>query len=212
MMRLFESKTDKVCDWDLSGYTNARIIMPASADTEVEMYRRGFMLADRTMGVSINLMRSKIDFDQLVRMEISELTGEYADVLRIAQASFVDDRRFHIKLRPDLQEASGILAQWIDEKDTTLICKYKGAVIGFLTLRKISDKAAFVHLAAVEARYRITGAAVSLYAKAASMCKASGYQQLNGRISTKNTAVMNLYASLGASFSEPEDIFLIEVE
>ena len=49
---------------------------------------------------------------------------------------------------------------------------------------------------------------MSLYARAVEIAKEKGYKKLDGRISSQNTAVMNLYAYLGASFSDPEDIFI----
>lgn len=69
----------------------------------------------------------------------------------------------------------------------------------------------FVHLAAVLERYRASGAALSLYAAAARDCKSQGVRFLEGRISTANPAVMNLYAFLGAKFSQPVDVYLKEV-
>ena len=68
----------------------------------------------------------------------------------------------------------------------------------------------FVHLAAVEEKYRMTGAAMALYANACKIAKERGYKKLEGRVSTQNTAVMNVYAAFGATFSEPQDIFIKE--
>ena len=65
-----------------------------------------------------------------------------------------------------------------------------------------------VHLAAVEAKYRVTGAAMGLYAKAIEVVRERGFKTLEGRISSFNTPVMNLYATFGAQFSEPQDVFL----
>ena len=52
---------------------------------------------------------------------------------------------------------------------------------------------------------------MALYANACKVAKQRGYKKLEGRISTQNTAVMNVYAAFGAVFSEPQDIFIKEV-
>ena len=78
-------------------------------------------------------------------------------------------------------------------------------------LKDLPDNHSFIHLAAVKQKYRLTGAALSLYANAAEECKKQKKFFLDGRISSTNTAVMNLYASLGAVFFDPMDIFLKEV-
>ena len=86
------------------------------------------------------------------------------------------------------------------------MCLYHEKPVGFLSLREN-----FVHLAAVEAKYRVTGAAMGLYARAIELAGERGFKTLDGRISSLNTPVMNLYASFGAVFSDPEDVFLREL-
>ena len=68
-----------------------------------------------------------------------------------------------------------------------------------------------MHLAAVLERYRASGAAMSLYAAAARDCRSRGIRFLDGRVSTANPSVINLYAYLGAKFSDPMDVYLKEV-
>jgi GNAT superfamily N-acetyltransferase len=69
-----------------------------------------------------------------------------------------------------------------------------------------------IHLAATDKKYRATGVGVSLYANAAIVGKQHGYGWLHGRIHTLNIPVINLYASLGATFSNPLDVFLKEIK
>ena len=57
----------------------------------------------------------------------------------------------------------------------------------------------------------MTGAAMGLYAHAIEISRERGFKTLEGRISSINMPVMNLYASFGAQFSEPEDVFLREL-
>ena len=54
----------------------------------------------------------------------------------------------------------------------------------------------------------MSGAAMALYAKACREAGERGFRRLEGRISSRNTAVMNIYAAFGAVFTEPQDIFL----
>lgn len=188
--------------------TNIRAIFAASPESELQMQQMGFVLADRTLGVSINLPRSNLDFDRMVRMEIVETDGFKDEILEIAKKSFLYDRRFHIKPEIDHEIAGTVLAEWVAELDKVLVCLYKEKPIGFLALKDVGADASSVHLAAVDEKYRMTGAAMSLYAKAASLCKSAGIKRLEGRISSRNTAVMNIYSYLGATFASPENVFL----
>ena len=209
-LRLCDISDDVPKEWDIDGEDHVRVQLPASASSVVEMQRKGFLWVDRTMGVTINLARSAVDYQKLIRMPIEESDQWREDVLRIAKGSFPYDRRFHICADCDSKVSEVVLKSWVDALESTLICFYKEVPIGFLSLKWLDGEKAFVHLAAVEERYRMTGAAMSLYSKAAVIAKEKGCRKLCGRISTMNTAVGNLYAFLGAAFEEPLDIFLKE--
>lgn len=190
-------------DWDFREATHARIVLPSCADTEVEMQRRGFVFADRTLKVSIPLSKVTMGLKRFQRMPIVETSEYHEDIFRIAHESFTRDRRFHVAPKCDQDVSAVVLRQWVDEFDSTFVCLYHDKPIGFLNL-----KANVVHLAAVEAKYRVTGAAMGLYAKAIEVARERGFKTLEGRISSLNTSVMNVYATFGAQFSEPQDIFL----
>ena len=96
----------------------------------------------------------------------------------------------------------------MDELGEVLICQFRNLPVGFLALKQTAEDTLFVHLAAVEEKYRMTGAAMTLYATACKLARERGFKKLEGRISSQNTAVMNVYTAFGASFSEPIDIFL----
>ncbi|MBP3402682.1 MAG: GNAT family N-acetyltransferase [Alphaproteobacteria bacterium] len=198
-----ETKTD--------GVSVLRIVKPANADTETTYQRRGFFLADRTVKTTISLAKCETDLDKFIRLPIVETTQYKEDILKIAVESFVYDRRFHVL--PDCStDISGmVLKQWVEELDTVFVALFKELPIGFLALKETSADTLFVHLAAVSEKYRMTGAAMALYANACKVAKQRGYKRLEGRISTQNTAVMNVYAAFGAVFSEPQDIFIKEV-
>ena len=212
-------------DWNFEEATHARIILPSCADTEVEMQRRGFIFADRTLKVSIPLSKVTMDLKRFQRIPIVGTCGYHEDIFRIAHESFTRDRRFHVTPKCNQDVSAVVLRQWVDELGPTLVCLYHETPIGFLNLKfpevEIEQQPStsqppnfptspFVHLAAVEEKYRVTGAAMGLYAKAIEVAREHGFKTLEGRISSLNTPVMNLYASFGAQFSEPEDVFLRE--
>lgn len=182
--------------------------MPANADNEINMQKDGYFFADRTLHASINLSRFTIDTKKLIRLNIVSTKEHKEEIFEVARKSFPYDRRFHLAPETDNKAAEIEIKKWVENLDDVLVCFYKDSVIGFLALKETDSETLFVHLAAVDEKYRLTGAAMSLYARAVEIAKENGYKKLDGRISSQNTAVMNLYAYLGASFSDPEDIFI----
>ena len=182
--------------------------MPANADNEINMQKDGYFFADRTLHASINLSRFTIDTKKLIRLNIVSTKEHKEEIFEVARKSFPYDRRFHLAPETDNKAAEIEIKKWVENLDDVLVCFYKDSVIGFLALKETDSETLFVHLAAVDEKYRLTGAAMSLYAMAVEIAKEKGYKKLDGRISSQNTAVMNLYAYLGASFSDPEDIFI----
>lgn len=188
------------------------IVAPADAANEIRMQRDGFFFVDRTVKTTISLSKIAVDLERFIRLPIVE-TAEYKnDILRIAVASFVYDRRFHIKPDLNAEVAAEVLKQWVGDLDTVFVALFKEQPVGFLALKETVPDTLFVHLAAVEEKYRMTGAAMALYANACKIAKERGYKKLEGRVSTQNTAVMNVYTAFGATFSEPQDIFIKEGE
>lgn len=191
--------------------TVCRIVESSDAINEIVRQRNGFFFADRTVKTTIGLSKIAVDLDRFIRLPIVETTDFKDDILRIAVASFGYDRRFHVL--PDCStDVSGVvLKRWVDELDTAFVALFKEQPVGFLALKETAPDTVFVHLAAVEEKYRMTGAAMALYADACKIAKERGYKKLEGRVSTQNAAVMNVYAAFGATFSDPQDIFIKEV-
>ena len=199
-------------DWASGNATNIRVRLPAAPEHEIIMHGKGFFWADRTIGASINVIRCALDLSRMIRMKIEE-TSEYKnEILRIAESVFKTDRRFHIRPECDMSVAVHVLQDWVADLDKNLVCVHKDAPVGFLVLKEMASDTLFVHLAAVMEKYQAAGVAIALYAKALQVAKDGGYKRLNGRISTLNMSVMNLYAYLGANFFEPEDIYLKELK
>lgn len=192
--------------------TDGYIVAPVDAGNEIRMQRNGFFFADRTVKTTISLPKITVDLDRFIRLPIVE-TAEYKnDILRIAVASFAYDRRFHVQPDLNAEVAAEVLKQWVGDLDTVFVALFKEQPVGFLALKETVPDTLFVHLAAVEEKYRMTGAAMALYANACKIAKERGYKKLEGRVSTQNTAVMNVYTAFGAIFSEPQDIFIKEGE
>ena len=189
--------------YDIMGGRYEREVLPSCADTEFDRMRNGWYFADRTLKVTIQLAKVTADLKRLQRLPIVETPDYTEDIFRIAHESFTRDRRFHVAPKCDQAVSAIVLREWVDHLGASLVCLYHERPIGFLNLR---DN--FVHLAAVEAKYRVTGAAMGLYARAIECAGERGFKTLDGRISSLNTPVMNLYASFGAVFSDPEDVFL----
>ena len=210
-VRLADIEASQPAEWNISGATHVRVMLPASSASELNMQERGFFWADRTLKVSISLARCPVDLTKAVRLPVEKIDGHKKDLLRIACASFPYDRRFHVLPTCDDAVASMVLKEWVDSLDDVLACFFHEKIVGFLALVRNSEESLFVHLAAVEEKYRMAGAAMSLYARACQVTAERGFRRLEGRISSQNTAVMNLYAAFGAIFSEPIDIFLKEV-
>lgn len=210
-IRLLDITAQAPCDIDVRDATHVRFTLPSDAQSAVEMARRGYVFGDRTVGVSINLSRLDPALEKQCRLPVVQRSDRKQDMLRIACESFPYDRRFHIMPTLDAQIARAVLADWIEAIPSAFIAEYKGETAGFLALTEAEEGAQFVSLAATDARYRLLGTAMSLYVHAALWSKENGSKKLLGRVSTQNTSVMNLYARLGASFQDPQDIFLKEV-
>ena len=171
-VRLADIEAARPGEWDFSGATHARVQLPSEPDHELEMQRRGFVFADRTLKASISLGRckvEKVELEKLIRLPIVETPAYREDIFRIACSSFTADRRFHILPACDADIASLVLREWVDALGSVLVCLFRETPAGFLALRECGD-ALFVHLAAVEEKFRMSGAGMALYAKA---CKES---------------------------------------
>ncbi len=192
--------------YDINGMRYEREVLPSCANTEFEMVQKGWYFADRTLKVSIPILKVSVDLKRLQRMPIIETNDYKEEVFWIAHESFTRDRRFHVAPKCNQEVSAVVLRRWVDELGLTLVCLYHDKPIGFLNL-----KDNVVHLAAVEEKYRVTGAAMGLYARAIELVRDRGFKTMEGRISSLNTPVMNLYATFGAQFSEPRDIFLKEL-
>ena len=136
-------------------------------------------------------------------LEVSELNERISE---IAKKSFVQDVRFFDSVPPVMNE--NILENFLSEMKTCYVCRVKNEIAGFIEVVESEENfSAEIRLAAVDEKFRLSGAALSLYAGAANFLREKNFRKLIGRISTKNIPVVNLYATLGANFSRPYDIY-----
>ncbi len=138
-VRLADIEAARPGEWDFSGATHARVQLPSEPDHELEMQRRGFVFADRTLKASISLGRckvEKVELEKLIRLPIVETPAYREDIFRIACSSFTADRRFHILPACDADIASLVLREWVDALGSVLVCLFRETPAGFLALRR----------------------------------------------------------------------------
>lgn len=188
-----------------------RLSIPSVRNIQSELFQAGYALADRTIEVKVSLGKNKVDFAKFCRMPVTLEQADKETVYELALKNFGNDYRFQVSFSKHREALyQGILRQWIEEQTDIFMCRYKGQLAGFADVRLLEEYsgAPFIYLAAVDEMYRSSGMAMSLYAYVFQYMKEKGHKYAYGRISSKNMAVMNLYASLGAMFAKPYDIYI----
>ena len=186
-----------------------QIIEPEQRDSAAELRRQGYCMIDRTLRATVSLGK-RADFASFCRIPVEEYEGDLKRIYEIAEASFLLDSRFMNYAEADEEEIRQEIHARVGQMKKFYVCRCKGEIAGFLELSRDekSPQEAEISLAAVDAKYRVAGAALSLYAGVAKLCQEQGFKRLWGRISARNVSVMNLYAALGASFSLPYDVYV----
>lgn len=171
----------------------------------------GYVMVDRTIEVKVPVARSKVDFARYCRMQVP-LLAENKDVIRdIARKNFGLDHRFQVTFDENREAvAHHIMDAWIEEQNEIFQCRYKDMTVGYADVRELEEcgNLPFIYMAAVEEKYRAAGAAMSLYASVFKHYQEQGVSHVYGRISSRNMAVMNLYATFGAQYANPYDIYI----
>ena len=140
---------------------------------------------------------------------LSNTTDEIDRIKQIAELSFLRDIRFLDAIPYDERDIKRNIDAYVDDCNGKMYGNYfKGILVGFIeVVENLETKHGVIRLAAVDEKYRMTGSAMSLYTGVVMRYRAEGFHSLTGRISSRNMPVMNLYAALGAKFSEPLDIY-----
>ncbi len=184
-------------------------ISPERLDLAEFLRRHDYCMIDRTIRATISLQNR--DFSRFCRIPLEQMNHPEERIKKIAESSFLLDSRFFTCAAAKTEEIKEQIDFYVRSMGTFHICRCKNEIAGFLEIatdEENAGKQAVIRLAAVDEAYRIAGAALSLYAGAADFCRLQGLQRLWGRISSRNMAVMNLYATLGAAFSLPQDVYV----
>lgn len=139
-------------------------------------------------------------------------SGDHDAIEAIATQSFRNGRYHADPLFPR-ELADKRYTRWIEKAlqargtiDRVYVMGEPGSVQGFLHLTEeegVSD----IRLAAVAPALRGSPLGFYLYVSGLHLLKGLGVRRVVASISTANTAVMNIFATLGFSFSAPEMIF-----
>lgn len=200
-----------------SGYT---ICM---SDTEWggagELLRSGWYFADRIIYTAINLTKWEM------RMPM-ESRGKYCyivtdnwnaeEIYLTASEFFQKDCRFAVdRDKSDETLKNRLLAQYIYRRRREgylATCCYAEYELAGFNLWRIREGKGRIVLGAVQKKYQHTGIAVYLYGRTLFAMKENGADTLADRISTANTASLNLHTRLaqgaGIRFTKAEDWYI----
>ena len=198
-------KFENIADWREFEKNSRCFIDSSRTDLADFLRQKNFVFVDRTVLATVPL-KSSADFKKFCRLplETSELNER---ICEIAKKSFTQDVRFFISVPPVMNE--NLLENYLSKMKTCHVCRVKNEIAGFIEVVETEEKfIGEIRLAAVDEKFRLSGAALSLYAGAADLWREKNFRKLIGRISTKNMPVVNLYATLGATFSRPFDVYI----
>ncbi|MBE6099349.1 MAG: GNAT family N-acetyltransferase [Anaerovibrio sp.] len=197
-------------EWMAFQVKPSKVVVDSDAKEIAELLRNeGYFMVDRTIKAAISVKKDR-DFSRLCRIPLERIDKLEKRIYEIAKQAFLPDSRFFDRTNTSDDEKRGSICAFVDEMKSVYICRFRGEIAGFLeVLPDVENQnQAFIRLAAVDEKYRVAGVAASLYAGAVEKCREQGIKKIWGRISSRNMSVMNLYASLGAVFSQPLDVYV----
>lgn len=197
-------------EWMAFQVKPSKVVVDSDAKEIAELLRNeGYFMVDRTIKAAISVKKDR-DFSRLCRIPLERIDKLEKRIYEIAKQAFLLDSRFFDRTNTSDDEKRGSICAFVDEMKSVYICRFRGEIAGFLeVLPDVENQnQAFIRLAAVDEKYRVAGVAASLYAGAVEKCREKGIKKIWGRISSRNMSVMNLYASLGAVFSQPLDVYV----
>lgn len=197
-------------EWMAFQVKPSKVVVDSDAKEIAELLRNeGYFMVDRTIKAAISVKKDR-DFSRLCRIPLERIDKLENRIYEIAKQAFMPDSRFFDRTNTSDDEKRGSICAFVDEMKSFYICRFRGEIAGFLeVLPDVENQnQAFIRLAAVDEKYRVAGVAASLYAGAVEKCREKGIKKIWGRISSRNMSVMNLYASLGAAFSQPLDVYV----
>lgn len=201
--------------WTLTADYVRLEVRPSDEKNKKILLQNEYIWVDRTIKAKINLQRIENNFTRLIRMDIRELGGITDEVYQIAENVFRRDRRFFLSVEYETEIGHRVLKDYIiqqTEKNCVIFgCFYKEKLIGVLIAIELDSYTYETVLGAILPEWHAKGAGTSLYAFEFYALKKRGIQTLYSRISTDNTASLNLHLLLSKGnicFMEPLDIYL----
>ena len=208
----WDTRALEVPTWELEVYSEAALQLALAtpghhtakvaplADKHL-LHDYGFYYCDTLLETSCRAarLRPAIHADASVSRTI-----DAEQAVAICHGAFVHGR-FHrdFNLAPVCADAR--YDNWLRQllaADTVYGLYWQGALAGF-----IGHTGHRLVLHAVDPAFRGRGLAKYWWSLAVQSLMALGHQQVTSSISASNVAVMNLYASLGFSFSHPQDVY-----
>ncbi len=211
MIKIANLESDSLDNCEIDNIQYLRLCLENHGLDQVkECAQKQLYLYDRMLDVAVPLKNRQNDFSKKIRLKAEQFhSSDKQELLEIAYRSFSNDSRFCVPSSESELLYKNTIQYYMDQAEATYVCRYKGLIIAFANVTFIKDGTVpFFHLVAVDEKYRMMGAALSLYANVCQIYAEQGYASIEGRISTKNTAVMNLYGSLGGVFKNPQDIYV----
>ena len=186
---------------------------PENVERIIQLEKAGFSFHNRTILCEINLDRLNPDLVKLLRGDVRKKTAVLPDeIYDVASKAFTTDRRFHLEKRFNQSLANRVLGKFISEQlnlaKVVFTCYHKERIIGFTIIKDLGEGRCENVLGAVDPEYQNKGAAFNLYVSMAKSLQEDGYKTLYGRISTTNTASINLHIMLGGKYSQVEDEYI----
>lgn len=210
MNKIINIELDSLTNSEIMDSPYLRISLPNNGLDQIsELAKKHFHLYDRMLDVTVPLKNRQEDFSKKIRLKPELFDGSKDALLDIAYRSFKNDSRFHISMQENEELYKNTIGYYMEQAEKTYVCRYNEIIIAFANITFIKEGSTpFFHLVAVDEKYRMMGTALSLYAHICQVYAEQGYRNIEGKISTKNTAVMNLYSSLGGVFKNPQDIYV----
>jgi RimJ/RimL family protein N-acetyltransferase len=133
------------------------------------------------------------------------------EISDIAESVF-NVERFHADPRVPSKLANIRYKNWVvnsarsSNQKLLKITQYNN-IIGFFLVESLGMTSVYWHLTAISHKYQAKGFGLKVWRAMINYHKIQGFNQIKTTISARNTRVLNLYAKLGCSFTEPEMTF-----
>ena len=184
---------------------------PSHAFWKRHLPEMGFLFVDCTSKVSLPTLQRTPLPQARTALRLADAEDEL-EICGIAEQSFHHGRYYADPYFPP-GKAAARYRKWISNAlknrggvDRVYVLGAAGNVLGFYHVA-IAGTTADLRLAAVAPRYQGTLVGIDLYTGMLQTLKDAGVTRAITSISLTNTAVLNVYASLGFRFSEPEYMY-----